>query len=374
MPWQKDVAVEYQHGWQITAAMPVYSLGVLTKRDALVVDFTEEELLRKVAHFADPELTDAACALHFHLPMRDKDCWDLAHVRETIAMEITPEAVRPIHYRPFDFRYLYDHQELIARRNLRVLRHLQQDNVALILGRQGGAVGVREWDLLFATGTLCDQNIFRRGGGTVFPLYLYAGDATSRRANFAPAFLTALAERLGMTFAEDGVGDGARHFTAPDVLHYLYALLHAPGYRQRYADFLNIDFPRIPLTGQPALFRALVELGARLLQVHLAGEQDIAQITFPIAGDCLVREVRYEAERLWVNATQYFDGIPPEAWAFHIGGFPILHKWLKERKGHRLSDEEVRHFRRMAASIMTTIALMGEIDELIMRNGGWPIE
>ena len=232
----------------------------------------------------------------------------------------------------------------------------------------------------------------------LFPLYLYPDPAKpdlwgageeepsgpgGRRANLAPAFIAEMARRLGLSWVPDGRGDRVATFGPEDVFSYLYAIFHAPGYRGRYADFLKSDFPRVPLTSDAALFRALAGLGDRLVGLHLleASGDPAARPSFPIPGDNRVEQVRYldpdvatgRPGRVFINATQYFEGVEPETWAFHIGGYQVAEKWLKDRKGRTLTYDDIEHYQRTLAALAETATLMGQVDEVIEEAGGWPL-
>jgi predicted helicase len=154
----------------------------------------------------------------------------------------------------------------------------------------------------------------------------------------------------------------------------MYALFYSPTFRKRYAPFLKIDFPRVPLTSNVALFRELCSLGDRLVSLHLI-EQHLQPITvFPVPGMNNVVDVCYRTEgQVWINAMQYFDGVPPETWNFSIGGYQICKKWLKDRKGHTLNDDDIAHYQRIVAILAETDNVMHEIDAAIEKYGGWPL-
>jgi Type ISP C-terminal specificity domain len=149
----------------------------------------------------------------------------------------------------------------------------------------------------------------------------------------------------------------------------------------RYAEFLKIDFPRLPLTSNPHLFRALCLPGDRLVKLHLMEKFGKAIPNYPEEGNNIVEKVEYLAPadqpdrgRVYINKTQYFDGVLPEVWEFHIGGYQVCQKWLKDRKGRALSFDDIRHYQRIVAALAETIGLMEKIDEVIEEYGGWPIE
>lgn len=184
-----------------------------------------------------------------------------------------------------------------------------------------------------------------------------------------------------MEFIPDGKGDLFKTFGPEDILHYMYAIFHSPTYRSRYAQFLKIDFPRLPLTSSTELFSGLCALGERLVGLHLM--ERFGQVTpkYPVDGNNTIEKVEYvephnqlEQGRVYINKTQYFTAISPEVWEFHVGGYQVCQKWLKDRKGRILSFDDIKHYQRIVAALAETITLMDKIDEIIDEHGGWPIE
>ena len=244
-----------------------------------------------------------------------------------------------------------------------------------------------------------DTNLFRRGGVDVFPLYLYSSAKTDlfdeippspplikggaqragdfRRPNLAPKFIADLSARLQLDFVTDGCGDLSKTFGPEDVFHYAYAVFHSPTYRSRYAGFLKIDFPRLPLTRDVALFRSLCALGKDLVALHLMDQLPELKTRYPEAGDNTVEVVRYSEPangapgRVWINQKQYFDNVPPEVWGYHIGGYQVCQKWLKDRKRRQLSYDDLTHYRGIVAALARTIELQAEIDDAIVE---WPLQ
>ena len=182
-----------------------------------------------------------------------------------------------------------------------------------------------------------------------------------------------------MRFVSDGKGDLRETLGPEDIFDYMYAVFHSPTYRTRYAEFLKIDFPRLPLTTDGELFRALCGLEARLVGLHLIERFGTVLPPYPAKGNNVVEKVEYReahdevAGRVYINREQYFDGVPLEVWEFHIGGYQVCQKWLKDRKGRTLSFEDIRHYQRIVAALAETITLMERIDEVIEEHGGWPL-
>jgi predicted helicase len=251
---------------------------------------------------------------------------------------------------------------------------------------RAGLVTSGAWDLVYCTGGLCDHNSFYRGSSVNVPLYTYPkenvpqslfNDDNNRSPNLSPQFIEKISERLAMTFIPDGGGDLRKTIGPEDIFHYAYAVFHSPTYRTRYAEFLKIDFPRLPLTSNMKLFKGLAAKGAELVAFHLLESPKIEEFLtdWPVKGDNVVEKVTYTEEggRVWINGTQYFGGVPQAVWNFHIGGYQVCHKWLKDRKGRKLSYDDTWHYQKIVVALNETIRLMGEIDEVVCRYGGWPI-
>jgi hypothetical protein len=218
-----------------------------------------------------------------------------------------------------------------------------------------------------------------------------------RRPNLNPKFIEDLEKRLGLSFISDGKGDLRKTFGPEDVFNYIYAVFHSPTYRTRYAEFLKSDFPRVPLTSDRELFRSLCGLGAELVAMHLLESPKLSKpiARYPVTGPNIVEKgfPKYVAPgelepgkgkplaagRVYIGKSdpqsgakgQYFEGIPPEVWNFHIGGYQVCEKWLKDRRGRTLTYDDLEHYRKVVTALSETIRLMAEIDAAIPK---WPIE
>lgn len=238
-----------------------------------------------------------------------------------------------------------------------VMRHLQAgDNLGLVVGRQGQVVGNMEWNLTYITKDIIDFNVFYRGGGLVFPLYRYDVDfdeIETRSPNLNPKIYAKIKEAIP-------------DITPESLFDYIYAVLHSPAYRQRYAEFLKSDFPRIPYPTDPGIFHKLAAKGAELRALHLMESEALDHLitTYPVDGDHEVVKPRYEDSKVWINATQYFGNVPKVAWEFYIGGYQPAQKWLKDRKGRNLSVDDIGHYQRVIVALVETDRLMKEIDKI----------
>ncbi|HEX4159204.1 MAG TPA: type ISP restriction/modification enzyme [Rhizomicrobium sp.] len=113
-------------------------------------------------------------------------------------------------------------------------------------------------------------------------------------------------------------------------------------------------------------FEALSGLGWELIQVHLLHKAtDFKLATYRGKGDHEVEAVRYsEVEQaVWINKDQCFKPVPQNAWEFHIGGYQVIEKYLKSRKGRKLSLAEIDHVPVVAGALAFTVGQMDRIDE-----------
>jgi predicted helicase len=229
---------------------------------------------------------------------------------------------------------------------------------------------------VLATNSPAEGNFLQSAkGGNSFPLWLYPEDQPTdlldtvsheRRANLAPEFVAALAEAVGETPSPE------------DTLAWIYAILYAPSYRARYADFLRRDFPRVPLPPSRDLFKRLVAIGRELIALHTMEAAPPRITGFPVPGSNEVTKPRWApdavnaAGRVYINAEQYFDKLPTAVWDMHIGGYRVAEKWLKDRKGRTLSYDDLTHYQAMIAALARTLELQQALDAAIDAAGGWP--
>ena len=371
---------EYEAGWKLTDVFPVNSVGIVTARDKLAIQWTREDMRRVASDFANRSEEDARVRYNLGPDARD---WKVSLAQEDVRSHSDTDAlIYPILYRPFDRRctfYTGRSRGFICMPRPQVMRHmLAGPNLGLSVGRAGQVIGSETWDVVLAGNSLTDFNLFRRGGNCLFPLYLYQEEKDETGTTAAPALSGTRTLNLspGFTAAlEDAIGTSA---TLEDVFHYIYAVLHSPEYRRRYADFLKSDFPRVPLPGSRALFTDLTALGARLAALHLMEADGADAPDFNVAGDNRVDRVRYAEPsgetpgRVWINNSQHFEGVSPETWKFTIGGYQPAERWLKGRKGRTLSFDDIAWYRRVCAALAETPRLMQRVDAVIARHGGWP--
>jgi predicted helicase len=394
VPRNDDNLVEYNRFASVPNLMPLNTTGIKTHRDDVVFDFTAEALERKLKLLLDPKASLDAVRHQFFGENKsgslagDNETWSLERARNFVKIEDIKTLIKPSLYRPFDMRCLAYSEYLIDRPRKEVMAHFlgKSKNLGLALGRVGEATGSVEWDVAFVTDTMTEFNLYRRGGNNLFPLWLLQ-PKVAPKLNISPKLLALLAANLGVATLTDN-HDLPEGVSAEDVIAYIYAVLHAPSYRTRYAEYLKSDFPRIPLgaiegkASFAAAWKALVPLGQALIDLHLLRKVPAKlQANFPIQSSSedsgIVVKPRYTEPkglakgRVWINTDQYFDGLPPETWNFKVGGYQVCEKWLKDRKGRKLTLDDVEHYNKVVAALTHTRELMAQIDA-VANDALWP--
>lgn len=372
----QSLDTEYGSWFPINEVFSSRSSGIQTKNDPICIGYSEDEVFKRVQQLAllTPD------EVREKLGINPQGVWSLVAAQDDLrTFGVSRQNVRRILYRPFDWRFIYyTHKSggFLGRPRFEVMRHMLSGfNLGLVFNRQIVGQSVSHFGVsrdLICHGTFYLGN---KGQDYLAPLYLHEPEVLSRsteewKSNLTPAFLSAVYAKLGAS-----AGD----LIHEDIFHYLYAVLYSPSYRSRYAEFLKIDFPRLPLTSCVDLFRALGAIGRELVSLHLLESRKLDEPAIRYAGraDPKVERVSYscENETAWLDKSQTcgFRGVPESVWNFHVGGYQVCEKWLKDRRGRTLSTEDINHYERVVVALKETIRLMSEIDEVIERHGGWPL-
>jgi len=374
-----DVEDEYAKGISLADLMLTNVTGVVTARDGLVIAQSNQELADRIATFVDPTTSDADIRAHFFggksggkYQPGDTRGWRLPDARQALASASWRRDIHPITYRPFDTQAILYRTDMVDWAREGVMRHvLQNENIALLTPR----MTADDYSAFTANTLISNKTASRYDQTYFFPLYLYPEDGTldqSIRVNFDPKLYAQIRKAAGLSgplATPDGT-DAFRTATGdarPDevkVFDYIYGVLHSPAYRARYGEFLKIDFPRIPFPANPESFRSISEQGEALRRLHLMEPAAIGETPYPFHGDgnSVVDKPRYENGEVWINADQYFNGVPAVAWEFHIGGYQPAQKWLKDRKGHALTYDDIRHYQRIIKILTETDRIMRTIE------------
>ena len=397
-PRDESSAEEYGRGWSVTDIYGLSGTGVITKCDQLNISFSSGECMEKVKWFANATEADARSRLR--LPKEGVRDWTFAGaVTDLKVSGLSQSLVKPILYRPFDTRFTYytaKSRGVMGWPVEKLFRHFDgHENLALVTSRltKGEQFAhVQITDKLTEVICMSGQT---SNNGFIFPLWVLpitqsksTNAKTARSSNISISFVNALESQIALAPTQPS----SSAITAPhDVLAYLYAVLHAPSYRSRYAEFLRSDFPRIPIAldaAAPAgstfadVWTKLLPLGQKMIDLHLLRNvPSELRASFNVSGSSEVEKPRYEPPntpmnpgklgRVYINASQCFEGVTPETWAFKVGGYQVCEKWLKDRKGRTLTSDDVDHYRNVVAALTRTQTLMQEIDAVV--NGVlWP--
>lgn len=391
-PQDINIRSEYEAATKLTEIMPINVLGFQTHRDHFAIDLDEDNLHERIAEMRDKNLSDQDFSERYRF---NGSTSKLANARQRLRKDVKWEKhfIQCL-YRPFDNRFCYFNEVAMDRPRKELMDHVaNQRNLCILSSRQQATLGYRHSWVARDVANDCVISTTSREANQVFPLYLYpvskglfdfdepSYSPNGRLPNLSPEFLKGVSIKLKMHFVHDGKGNLQQTVGPEDIFNYMYAILNSPSYRQRYAEFLKIDFPRVPLTSNPDLFCKLCSLGDRLVELHLMDKFGKNTTKYPESGNDIVDKIEYtqsanapEQGRVWINKTQYFEGVPPEVWEFYVGGYQVCHKWLKERKGRQLTHHDLQHYHRIVAALAETITLMEQINDVIDDHGGWPIQ
>ena len=368
--------------------MPRYSVGMCSARDSFALDFDSEPLLERVQRFRNSTLSDQDLCAKLEIPQ--KKGWNVSKARRDLkSVKNLNEHLVQCSYRPFDYRYCFYHSSVIWGMSHPVMRNFIHHPTRF---RNLGFVCMRNSrdkrnDLFFCVNGVTDKGIISSvDNSTVLPLFVFPEELTLRPGgsdlskpvlNFAPSFLGAITQRLGIRFDAQLYLPSVDSIGPYDIFQYFYALVFSVGFRNRYAEFIRTDFPRVPLTSNIELFRSLANLGRELIGLHLMESNRLVKhVTTLVGKTSEVEKVEYANYTVWIDKAQTsgFKGVPENVWEFHVGGYQVCEKWLKDRKGRKLTKEDIEHYHRIVVALCETIRLMAEIDKVIDEHGGWPIE
>ncbi|MGA7324783.1 MAG: type ISP restriction/modification enzyme [Rhodomicrobium sp.] len=374
VPKNFSTRTEYEQWPSVKDIFVAIGKGIKTERDRVSIHFTPEGIKQAVKEFRSEDVKFIRKKYELEEDSRD---WKVASAKADVAENVVDCCYRQILYRPFDIRYTWYSgrtRGFIGTPGYPIMRHMLKDNIAVILTRH---ITGLPYNHVFATRRLTEiKCVSHDRSCDVVPMMVYDDAALTLEAvpNLRPAFIRALSESLGCPIREGEVLPADLKMN--DVCGYAYAVFYSPTYRSRYAELLKIDFPRLPLTKNRSLFDELARLGGELISVHLLESSKLKKLTGEfIGGKCpVVEKVSWSGDTVWLDKgkTTGFTGISAEVWRFLIGGYQVCDKWLKDRRGRTLTNEEIAHYQKIVVALSETIRIMNAIDEVIDAHGGWP--
>lgn len=380
----------YKQGFALASAFPINGTGIVTKRDQLNIHHSQEEAWQMPNDFI--QLSEDQVRQKYGLPADVRDWryeWALADAKEGLSRD----KVIPVAYRLFDERFMYytgRSRGLCGWPVEKLMRNVTSGkNFGLVtVSKQLASMPTAYYfisDKPIVNGLIRSDSV---SIDSLFPLYIYPDEQDldqSIRVNFDPKLYAKIRAAAGLTgkaavpdsaMVESGVFRTATGDARPDevkVFDYIYGVLHCPAYRETYAEFLKIDFPRVPFPPSPEVFRIISEQGEALRRLHLMEDAAIGPAPYPFHGDgdSVVNKPRFEPQpdgtgRVYINGKgtegQYFDSVPAVSWSFPIGGYQPAQKWLKDRKGRALSWDDIRHYQKIIKILAETDRIMAGIE------------
>ncbi len=378
---------EYRTWPNLPALLPTYSSGVITARDDLVLDYEPEPILSRLALLRDTSISDDSLRRQLFegkgspkYPPGDSRGWKLPEARRKLLEDAAwRERVAPCMYRPFDRRWVYLTEEMVDWSRPELRRHLEAgSNTLLVFPRNTGAG--KPWNHAFVSYAPILGRFFPDSACITYmaPLLVIEEGVLGHDVQIA-------ANIRSPRTSEPTIEADVRR-AATQELGYIYAILYSPTYRERYLSELRADFPRIPMTEVSDLHRELTRLGSELVALHLMESPKLDEMSSQFGGPSSPRvgRVGWSENTVWLDATATkgalpvqnggsgFEGVPEAVWNFDIGGYQVCEKWLKDRKGRTLSEDDIAHYQKIVVALAETIRLMQEIDDVIDEHGGWP--
>ncbi len=343
VPKDFGLSLDYETGFKIDELFPVSNSGVKTDRDSLFIDVNRSVLEKRINKLLAGDYGES-----FKQEFRvfSSDSYKLLEKIKDKSFD--DYYLQQMQYRPFDYQWIYYDAEIISRSGFVAFKHIfQKDNLLLLTSRSIPAN--QNFDRVLVSIQIADIHV-ASDQTYAFPLY-YFSDNGAKLPNLNKEIIDEIEIIVGKVSPED-------------IFDYIYATLYSPSYREKYKEFLKIDFPRVPYPKDKKSFKKLIALGAELRLLHLLESPKVNQFitTYPIAGSDKIENLSYKNEKVIINAKQYFGNVPATAWNFYIGGYQPAQKWLKDRKGRTLTNEDIEHYQKIIVALTETDRIMKEID------------
>ena len=337
---------EYERGFKVDDLFQLNSVGIVTSRDSFLISDDKNVLENRINDILAGDLSDRDFEARYNLKTK---YFEPGIARSASRKDQVAKIIKCF-YRPFDTRYILFDLNFLERGRDKVMKHMiLKNNIALVCSKQSTRNNIDNVQIVDSVIELKFNSHDRNSN--IFPLYIYANDGT-KKPNLKKEILGEIEKIIDK-------------FSPEDVLDYIYAVLHSPCYREKYKEFLKIDFPRVPYPKDKKQFFELVKLGTELRELHLMESKKLDNLitTYPETGDDKVEKVEYKDGKVYINKAQYFGDVPKEAWEFYIGGYQPVQKWLKDRKGRILTNTDIEHYQKIIVALVGTGRIMREIDK-----------
>lgn len=368
-PRDEGNRTRYEKGFQVSNLFLQNSIGVVSARDDVVVDFTREGVLQKIQYFSDERYSDDEIREHFfpgkksdkYLP-GDTRGWSLSKARKEIVGNDHDKNIQRFLYRPFDWRYIYYTKSMVDWSREQVMRNfIGHNNVALIVPRQ-----TKDHLGCYVTECVCGHKTCSAYDvNTIFPVYIYdeVFGSYSEKANLKPEIVAEISKLIGIPFVDRRDGNNTDVFDALDVFDYMFAILNSSAYKNEYQEFLKIDFPYVPYPKSLSYFRKIANLGRELRENQLLHFDYVESEFVGDASLAIVEKAKCANNSVIFNKQKCgFTNISDELWNTYVGGYQPLQKWLQDRKGRLLTDGDILQYRKMAFALKRAKEIVERID------------
>ena len=362
VPKDFELEEKYNNFLSLEIIFKERNAGIATGKDSALVNFNKNTLYRKFS-LQDKKL--------FKLTLENQRVKSslIKKWYDEIQNTDIEKQLSPYYYRPFDIRFTIYNSRILQRARTNLMDNLfyLKDNIAICTTNQ---TSQKHYNEVFISDSIVDKHL--TGHQTyVFPLLLsnikqYDNNQksllddiqanTGRKDNINKQIIVLLSSSYNKNVSPD------------EIFYYIYAVLYSNIYRKRYEEFLKISFPKIPFTKNYKIFKQLSDLGKELAELHLLKTSLTSNLSsrFEGSNDGFVKKPYYDEKQkhVYINKKQYFTNVEPEIWNYHIGGYQVLNKWLKDRKGKSLSSEEINHYIKIVAALEETIKIQKKVDVL----------
>lgn len=367
-----DTQKKYSEGFNVSEIFTLNNVGFTSARDASLIHFESRQVTHLLSDLESENIETIRTKYNFGSDSRD---YTIKGAIEDIKSK-SDKNITKVDYRPFDLRYTHYSKKtkgFFSYPRWEIMQHFfKKNNIGLVATRLNRQ---KSLGYFWISNSLIERHILDTAGDSTsfFPLYLYPetngqqtiGQTTERTPNLNTEITKQIADKLGLNFTNEK--EKTKDTFAPiDILDYIYTVLHSPTYREKYKEFLKIDFPRVPYPKDKEIFWQLVNLGSQIRQIHLLESPTVEKyITqYPIDGDNVVTKPKYQDGKVYINDTQYFNNVPQVAWEFYIGGYQPAQKWLKDRKDRKLEFDDILHYQKIIVALTETDRLMKEINKI----------
>jgi len=345
---------DYEQGFSVVDMFKKNVTGIVTMGDEFIIALSKNEIEDRLNKLLFENISEPTLKNQYHLG-KNYAKWILEN-KSGNKIILNEKKYTQINYRPFDIKWTYYDKNLVWRCRDEIMNNfIIGGNLGLVFKR-GGIEG--KAPPIFVSKNIIDFRSWSRsgmqGGDYIAPLYLYTDDGTK-----IPNFNKEIHDKIIVSIKSK--------VEPENILDYIYAVLHSPSYREKYKEFLKIDFPSVPYPKDVESFKKLVAFGSELRSLHLLESSKVNQFitTYPIAGSDTVEKLVYKNGKVFINAEQYFGTVPEVAWNFYIGGYQPAQKWLKDRKGRVLTNTDIEHYQKIIVALAETNRIMKEIDSNI---------